>query len=869
MKKLDHWWYFMSPVSGQLAATEQLPQISTGYIWIGNLLGEPQASPAFIDMQLDVIELRHLIDALQITIPSINSTYLLQKNDPLLPNSQSLESLGQDGLLKTVNDSLAIAIPDEDYVDPETYREEVEKLEGEINELQEELQFLNSSFYTIKDTYDLLKAAILTLENNIINIEGWKKDIEEEISYLDTRIAEIEAILYEVLRQLRMLYLEIAAVVDQCKRYADQAQISAENSADSASDAKGYRDQAKDYRDDADDYADSARNSAISAGASAAEAEASELEADAAAAAAAISAGSALGVLATLLYYNEYYQNQGKSYAQDAQLASEDAALSANKAFLDSQTALTYSNNSRDAANDAQQALVSIIDAQTIITLLIAKAENAEINIQSLIQIAIDAASQADNYLISIRELSNIAVEAKYSASNDANLAQLAAKYISSKLYQVENLFLDSNINIDQAKIAAAIAEQSVVECNNYKNQTYLWAEKAKEAEYISLENAQLSQTYSLDSYNYSVIAENSLNDVLQAVNSIDNSSNKVKMIENNISTQINIIENLLIDANLNSNKAQQAADLAENSYELVFSSEKTVELLTEKARNYEINSAINSDRAANFAENSYDSSLVAEEFSNTAIQAMESVKNDSQNMGIIANNISNQLKISEISSLNTEISSNNAYLSQSSAQQDALLASESENKALVYAKNANISEGMCFTYATKTEDEYNKAEQAAIRAEIAESSIVNSKIILNGDVTGVGDFGSAILTSIDKSILYNFLNQNIRTGTVQIGNIGNFDLGDLETTGSILTATKSLGYTGTNDNIIEITYENLGYAPIPSIMWSDPTASSVCNDMNIISVQYIDNTTMKLYISSNSSSTKNGKLLITLNSSN
>lgn len=869
MKKLSHWWYFMSPVSGQLVATQQLPQIPAGYIWIGNLIGEPQISPAFIDMQLDVIELKHLIDALQIIIPPINSTYLLQKNDPLLSNSQSLESLGQDGLLKTVNDSLAIAIPDEDYVDPETYREEVEKLQNEINELQEELQFLNSSFYTIKDTYDLLKAAILVLESNIINIEGWKKDIEEEISYLDTRIAEIEALLCEVLRQLRMLYLEVAAVVEQCRQYAEEALLSAESAADSEHNAKNYKDQAKGYRDDAEDYADDAGESAVNAAASAGAAAASDASSFENAIVAGLAAISASGVLASLIYYNNFYQNQGKAYAQQAQLASEDSALSANNAFVDSQNALNYSNASRNAANDAEQALLSIMAAQTVISLLISKAENAEINIQVLIQMAIDAAAQAADYLTSIKEFSNIAVEAKYSASNDANLAQLAAKYINSKLYQVENLFLESNANIDQAKIAAAMAEQFVIECNNYKNQTYLLTEKAKEAEYSSFANAQLSETYSLNSYNYSIAAENSLHDVFQAMNSIDNSSNKIQILENYISSQISIIENLLIDANLNYDKAQKAADLAENSYELAFNSQKRIELLTEKARNYEINSTINSDRSANFAENSYESSLMAEEFSNSAIQAMESVKNDSQNIEIIANNISNQLKISEISSLNTEISSNNAYLSQMSAQQDAVLAAKSENNALVYAKNANISEGVCFTYATKTEDEYYNAEQAAIRAEIAESSIVNRKIILDGDVTGVGSFGSAILTSIDKSILYNFLNQNIRTGTVQIGNVGNFDLGDLATTGSILTATKSLGYTGTNDNIIEITYENLGYAPIPSIMWSDPTTSSVCNDMNIISVQYIDNTTLKLYINSNSSSIKNGKLLITLNSSN
>lgn len=722
MKKLGHWWYFMSPVSGQLVATEQLPQIPTGYIWIGNLLGEPQSSPAFIDMQLDMIEIRHLIDDIQITIPPINATYILRKNTPLLTNSQSLESLGQDGLLKTVNDSLEIAIPDEDYVDPATYREEVEKLEGEINELQQELQFLTSSFYSIKNTYDLLKAAILVLESDIINIEGWKKDIEEEISFLDARIAEIEALLYEVLRQLRILYLEVAAVVEQCRKYAEQAQISAENSANSASDAKDYRDQAKGYRDGAEDYADDAGQSATSAALSVAEAAAYDASSFENAIAAGISAASAAAVLATLIYYNNFYQNQGKSYAQQAQLASEDSALSANNAFIDTQNALNYSNSSRDSANDAEQTLVSVIEAQSVITLLISKVQNSEINIQVLIQMALDAANQAEEYLVSIKEFSNIAVEAKYSASNDANLAQLAAKYINSKLYQVENLFLESNINIDQAKNAAAIAEQSVVECNDYKNQTYLLTEKAKDSTHISLVNAQLSETYSLDSYNYS---------------------------------------------------------------------------------------------------------LSAEEFSNSA------------------------------------------YLSQINSHQDALLVSKAESTTLVYTKNAYMSENICANYAIKTEDEYCKAEQAAIRAEIAESSILNRKIILDGDVTGTGNLGNTILTSLDKSVLYNFLHQNIRTGTIQIGNVGNFDLGDLTTTGSILTASKALGYTGTNDNIIEITYEDLGYSPIPSLTWSDPTEASSANDINIISVQYIDNTTMKLYISSNSSSAKNGKILITLNSNN
>lgn len=111
---------FLSPVTGKLATSSQLPGLSPEYTYLGNELGETQPSPIIIDIRLDLISLRKLIP-----IDVSDSSFLLKNTDARLPNSQSLESLKVDGLLKTVTNTLHLAVANTDYLTPDLLENKV------------------------------------------------------------------------------------------------------------------------------------------------------------------------------------------------------------------------------------------------------------------------------------------------------------------------------------------------------------------------------------------------------------------------------------------------------------------------------------------------------------------------------------------------------------------------------------------------------------------------------------------------------------------------------------------------------------------------------------------------------------------------
>lgn len=161
---------WISPVSGNIAFWQSFPDLNVSYTLEGDRENRPQPSSALIDIKLDLIELRHAIDNNPMhnlpsgniwignnnneptPYPTINlsnlpklsekkiwigdeddrpveadfnpspndATYLLQKTNDALPKSQSLQSLEKDGILKTVSNQLAIAIPDTDYATVDT-----------------------------------------------------------------------------------------------------------------------------------------------------------------------------------------------------------------------------------------------------------------------------------------------------------------------------------------------------------------------------------------------------------------------------------------------------------------------------------------------------------------------------------------------------------------------------------------------------------------------------------------------------------------------------------------------------------------------------------------------------------------------------
>ena len=96
---------FMSPLTGKLRAVAQLPNLgSQDYIIIGDPQGDPIASPALIDVKLDIVELRTLLDKLRAL------KFILQQANSVAPNAQALDSL-VNGFLFNNDGVLSIEVP--------------------------------------------------------------------------------------------------------------------------------------------------------------------------------------------------------------------------------------------------------------------------------------------------------------------------------------------------------------------------------------------------------------------------------------------------------------------------------------------------------------------------------------------------------------------------------------------------------------------------------------------------------------------------------------------------------------------------------------------------------------------------------------
>lgn len=96
---------FMSPLTGKLRAIAQLPSLgSQDYIIIGDPQGNPIASPAFIDVKLDIVELRTLLNKIA------ELKFILQQANSVVPNAQALDEL-INGFLYNTDGVLSISTP--------------------------------------------------------------------------------------------------------------------------------------------------------------------------------------------------------------------------------------------------------------------------------------------------------------------------------------------------------------------------------------------------------------------------------------------------------------------------------------------------------------------------------------------------------------------------------------------------------------------------------------------------------------------------------------------------------------------------------------------------------------------------------------
>lgn len=96
---------FISPITGRLRSVAQLPNLgSQDYIIIGDPQGDPIASPALIDVKLDIVELRTLLENLRAL------KFILQQANSVAPNAQALDQL-INGFLYNNNGVLEIEVP--------------------------------------------------------------------------------------------------------------------------------------------------------------------------------------------------------------------------------------------------------------------------------------------------------------------------------------------------------------------------------------------------------------------------------------------------------------------------------------------------------------------------------------------------------------------------------------------------------------------------------------------------------------------------------------------------------------------------------------------------------------------------------------
>jgi len=97
---------FMSSLTGKLRSFSQFPSLgSQGYIIIGDYQGDAIVSPALIDVRLDIIELRALLQKLT------ELKFILQQSNFFAPNAQGLSDLAQGFLYNNENGILSIEVP--------------------------------------------------------------------------------------------------------------------------------------------------------------------------------------------------------------------------------------------------------------------------------------------------------------------------------------------------------------------------------------------------------------------------------------------------------------------------------------------------------------------------------------------------------------------------------------------------------------------------------------------------------------------------------------------------------------------------------------------------------------------------------------
>ena len=323
---------FLSPVTGKLATSSQLPGLSPEYTYLGNELGETQPSPIIIDIRLDLISLRKLIP-----IDISDASFLLKTTDPRLPKSQSLESLKVDGLLKTVTNTLHLAVANTDYLTPDLLENKV-WIGDENNKAAQSdtigldnLPSLTKGKVWQGDATNRPEEAELDLaptdatyiiqkpNSSLPNAQALSELIGKDPRILKaSALGEIEVAIedtdYATVETLERIKAETEAFKDEAEAAAEEATASAEEASGAAAEATAS--------------AAEASGSALAAGGSAFDAGASAFAAGASAFAAGVSASSASGSASSASGSADNSQKSAES-SQNSAMSSQGSAISA------------------------------------------------------------------------------------------------------------------------------------------------------------------------------------------------------------------------------------------------------------------------------------------------------------------------------------------------------------------------------------------------------------------------------------------------------------------------------------------------------------------------------------------------------------
>lgn len=194
---------FISPITGKLRSFAQIPSFdSPNYIIIGDAQGDPIQSPALIDVRLDIIELRTILDKL------VQLGFVIEGPDILLPNAQALNQL-INGFLYNTNGVLSIQTPGEGSI-ALPYGQ---VLVGDEDNLAQATQLLNKQLL-IGNSSDRAEATtVLFLENmpNLTSTKIWRGNTLNRLEESDALTA-IENELPGILSQLSDLASIVSAI---------------------------------------------------------------------------------------------------------------------------------------------------------------------------------------------------------------------------------------------------------------------------------------------------------------------------------------------------------------------------------------------------------------------------------------------------------------------------------------------------------------------------------------------------------------------------------------------------------------------------------------------------------------------------------